>query len=402
MSISVKTSSLCFFIFVSLSSVLTGCMNSTTTSEPEIKPIVQDGKLRFPEGHVQLQLIKTKAGEEAKTFAMDLPARLVWDEERTQRVYAPFAGRVLQIKADLGSLVSKGSPLLLLSSPEFGAAQSDLAKSLADVSVAEKAFSRQRELFEAGVTPKKDLEQAQADYERANAENERALSKIRLYGGGQLVNQQLVLSSDLNGVVVQRNVNPGQEVRPEQFGPGSPALFVVTDPSRLWVQIDAKETDLGTLKPGAIFELSISVLAGQKFKGTVIASSDFIDSNTRTIKIRGSINNASRVLKAEMLGTMRMERNLGSGVVVPTTAVYLKGSKHIIFVQIAPGTFEFRDVDIGFESPYEVVISSGLKKGELVVYENGLLLAREFSLAMDTVSHDGLKNIQALRSVVNK
>ncbi|MEI6384614.1 MAG: efflux RND transporter periplasmic adaptor subunit, partial [Betaproteobacteria bacterium] len=232
-------------------------MNSTTTSEPEIKPIVQDGKLRFPEGHVQLQLIKTKAAEEAKTFAMDLPARLVWDEERTQRVYAPFAGRVLQIKADLGSLVSKGSPLLLLSSPEFGAAQSDLAKSLADVSVAEKAFSRQRELFEAGVTPKKDLEQAKADYERANAENERALSKIRLYGGGQLVNQQLVLSSDLNGVVVERNVNPGQEIRPEQFGPGSPALFVVTDPSRLWVQIDAKETDLGTLKPGAIFELSI-------------------------------------------------------------------------------------------------------------------------------------------------
>ena len=197
------------------------------------------------------------------------------------------------------------------------------------------------------------------------------------------MNQQLALRATVAGVVVERNLNPGQELRPEQSGPGMPALFVVTDPTSLWVQIDARESEVGTLKPGASFELVIPTLPGQKFEGKVIAASDFIDPATRTIKIRGIVANPQRLLKAEMLATARIERQLGAGVLVPASAVLLNGTRHSVFVQTQPGIFEPRDVELGYQGPREVVVSRGLEVGEQVVSNNVLLLARQFRLAQE-------------------
>ena len=182
----------------------------------------------------------------------------------------------------------------------------------------------------------------------------------------------------ISGTVVERNLNPGQEVRPDQSGPGVPALFVVTDPTSLWVQIDARESEIGTLKIGSTFELVIPSLGGQKFEGRVTAAADYIDPATRTIKVRGVVANPNRLLKAEMLATARIERMLGSGVVVPSQAVSLIGSKHTVMVQTQPGVFESRDVTLGYQGPRETVVSSGLEAGEQVVSENMLLLARTF------------------------
>jgi cobalt-zinc-cadmium efflux system membrane fusion protein len=363
--------------------VLTACTEAPPPPAAEVRPIIQGNQLRFPMGHPQLSLLKSTAAIQATTLSVDLPARLVWNEELTQRIYAPFAGRVTQIRVDLGQSVSKGASLLSVSSPEFGAAQADAAKAMADAKIADKTLARQKELFEAGIAARKDLEQADADAARAQAEADRANARTRLYGGGHQVNQQLTLMSDVNGMVVERNVNPGQELRSEQSGPGMPALFVVTDPSQLWVQIDAKEADVATLKPGSSFDLLVQALPGQVFKGKVVAAADFIDPVTRTIKIRGAIANPQRLLKAEMLGTARIQRQLGQGVVVPATGVFLRGTQHRVFVETAPGTYEVREVALTYEGAKESVVSNGLSVGDKVVTDNGLLLAREFRMAAD-------------------
>jgi len=366
-----------------LTLLLSACSEPPPPVAAEVRPIIQGNQLRFPAGHPQLNLLKSTAAVQATTLTVDLPARLVWNEERTQRIYAPFAGRVTQIRADLGQNVSKGMSLVSVSSPEFGGAQADAAKAVADANNANKALARQKELFDAGIAARKDLDQAEADAARTQAESDRANARTRLYGGNHQVNQQLSLMSELSGVVVERNVNPGQELRSEQSGPGMPALFVVTDPSQLWVQIDAKEADVGTLRPGASFDLLVTALPGQVFKGKVVAAADFIDPVTRTIKIRGAIANPQRLLKAEMLGTARIQRQLGQGVVVPATGVFLRGTQHRVFVESAPGTYEVREVVLTYEGAKESVISSGLSVGDKVVTDNGLLLAREFRMAAD-------------------
>ena len=368
---------------------------------PVPSPIIQGQQLRFPAGHPHLALLNTATAEAAQSISIELPAHLVWNEERTQRIYPAFAGRVLKLNVDVGQTVKVGQALATLASPEFGAAQADTAKAQADAQLFARALARQQELFQAGIVSRKDLEQAEADAARAQAEYARAQARTRMYGSANDVNQQLGLSATVPGVVVERNLGAGQEVRPDQGGPGSAPLFVVTDPSSLWVQLDAREADIGSLKPGTTITLTFPNLPGQNFEAQIAATGDFIDSNTRSIKVRAVVDNRQRLLKAEMLGTARIERKVGSGVLIPASAVQLRGTEHWAYVQTEPGVFEPRRVKLGYEGMQQVLVIEGLKAGELVVKENGLLLARQFRNAMEE-SKDHAPAIQPSASEATK
>ena len=184
-------------------------------------------------------------------------------------------------------------------------------------------------------------------------------------------------------MVVERNINPGQELRADQSGPGIPPLFVITDPQQLWVQIDAREMDLPSLKPGRDILIKVPSLPEASFKAQVHAVADYIDPSTRTIKVRAVVPNPQRLLKGEMLATAHFERTFTDTLVVPATAVYLRGTQHMVFVQSAAGVFEPRSIVVLYEGPKEVLISEGLQAGERVVIQNGLLLARELRNAQD-------------------
>lgn len=360
--------------------VLAACYQAPAPEAPlQPNPTLEGTQLRFPAGHPQLKQIGITAAAPGRMLTVDLPARVVWNEERTQRIYPAFAGRVLRITTDVGQPVKPGTVLVQLASPDFGAAQADTAKARVDLQHAQQRLARQRELFEAGVAPRKDLEQSEAEAARAHAEVQRAEARTKLYGAsGAGVDQRLSLTAGIAGVVVERNLTPGQELRPDQTGPGVPPLFVLSDPTLLWVVIDARETEAGTLRPGATFELIVPTLPGRKFEGKVTAAADSIDPATRTIKVRGVVGNPDRALKAEMLATARVERSIGSGVVVPAQSISLRGTQHWVMVESQPGVFEPRDVEVGYASPKEVLITSGLEAGERVVSENLLLLARQY------------------------
>ena len=365
-----------------LLALLAGCQDKTEPVAGTPLPIIENNQLRYPAGHPQLKLLVTETAREARTFDVELPARLVWNEERTQRVYPAFAGRVSRIVADVGQRVGAGQVLAELASPEFGAAQADTSRAQADAQLAKQALMRQRELFDAGVVARKDLEQAEADAARTQAEVARAQARTRLYGSSAGVNQMLGLRSDIAGTVVERNLNPGQELRPDSSG--NAPLFVVTDPTTLWVQIDAQEADVRDLRPGAKVQLMVPVLGEQPFEATVRAVTDQIDPGTRTIKVRATVANPERLLKSEMLAKVRYARAVGKSVEVPASAVFLRDKEHYVFVQNAPGVFEPRDVKVLVEGAQKVLLSEGLKDGEQVVVQNGLLLARELRIARET------------------
>lgn len=364
---------------------LSACQNKSEPTPTIPQPIIESNRLRYPAEHPQLKLLVSVAAQPAQSITVELPARIVWNEEKTQRIYPAFAGRVGRIAADVGQRVRAGQVLAELASPEFGAAQADTTRTQADARLAQQNLQRQRELFEAGVLARKDLEQAEAEAARSQAEAARAQARTRLYGSATDVNQQLTLRADIAGTVVERNINPGQELRPDNM---AAPLFTVSDPSSLWVQIDAQEADLPDLRPGARVALVVPSLAQEPVQATVQAVTDQIDPLSRTIKVRATVANPQRLLKNEMLARARYERQVGQSLAVPASAVFLRGSQHFVFVQGAPGLFETRDVRVVHEGPQRTLVGAGLREGELVVSENGLLLARELRLAQEA-THTG-------------
>lgn len=365
---------------LALVTLITGC-HPETTPESAGDPKVTGEKISFPAHSPQLATLELAPAELCASASTQLSGRLIWNDDVTVRIFTPFAGRVRSLATDLGQTVEKNSPLAEIESPDFGQAQADARKAESDLKLAERNLARLRELFAHGAAAQKDVEAAEANQSQAEAEQARAAAKIAAYGANaDLLDEVFALRSPLAGTVVDKNINPGQEIRPDQMLANMPEvtapLFVVSDPAHLWIQIDATEVDLPQMPPGREFTFTSRAFPGQTFTGRVEKVAEFIDANTRTIKVRGAVDNARRQLKAEMFVTVNLPSDEAAALSVPATAVFLKGEKHFVFVQDQPGQFTRQEVAIGSEQAGRVRILTGLQAGQSVV-TNGCILLQQ-------------------------
>jgi cobalt-zinc-cadmium efflux system membrane fusion protein len=317
--------------------------------------------------------LKVALVEPDKGSTLRLPGRLVWNEEKTVRVFPQLSGRVQSIAADVGSTVKAGQLLAVLSSPDYGQAKADARKARADAQVATQAQERSRQLRDAGVIAEKDWQQAEAGAIGAKAEADRANQRLAGLGGDS--DGSYALKSPLAGVVVERNLNPGMEFRPDQ---ATAPLFVVTDPASLWIQVDAGEADLAKLKKGEPLFIESRQYPGERFQGVIRHVADFVDPTSRTIKVRGEVPNADRRLKGEMFVNALVELPATSALRVPSAAVFLLGDKRYVFVDEGGGRYRRQRVEAGGEREGWVEISAGLQAGEKVVTEGNLHLLKFF------------------------
>ena len=88
-------------------------------------PKVEGERIVFAAASPQLAALVAAPAATGKAPSLKLAGRIVWDEDRTVRVYPAFAGRVATILAKPGDTVKAGQPLANLASPEFGQAQAD-------------------------------------------------------------------------------------------------------------------------------------------------------------------------------------------------------------------------------------------------------------------------------------
>jgi cobalt-zinc-cadmium efflux system membrane fusion protein len=285
---------------------------------------------------------------------------------------------VLQILVKTGEHVSRGQTLAKLASPDFGQAQADARRAESDFALAEKNLSRLRELNAAGVSSRKDLAAAEADYARADAERARAMGKIKLYSaaGSDSVDQTFSLASPIDGVIVERNINPGQELRTDLQLSNSPAMFVITDPTRLWVQLDAAESQLAALRSARQIRLRTAAWPDETFTASLDNISDFIDPATRTVRVRGTVENRERKLKGEMFVTAELQEAPTADMQIPERALLLSGGNYFVFVEEKPGRYSRQDVKVDSVRDGVVSVSSGVKLGQKVVIEGNLFLHR--------------------------
>jgi cobalt-zinc-cadmium efflux system membrane fusion protein len=367
------------FCLYGLCAVLGAC--GKAPEKVEDGPRVEGESVVFPADSLQLKALTTQVATSASEDQLPLSGRLIWDETRTVRVFAPLGGRIVHLDASPGDKVKAGDALVTLSSPDFGEAQAEVAKANADFSVATKSLERARELHKAGIIADKDMEQTEADFARAGAERNRAVARTHAYGNlGNGVDQKFTLRAPIAGLVVERNANPGQEVRPDPAS--DTALFVISDPSHLWVNLDLPENAIGAVKPGMKVVLHVSALGDETREATIEHVADFIDTNTRRLRARGVVDNTDRRLKAEMFTNAEITVNRGDFIRVPASTVILLGKIQYVFVEDAPGHFRRQAVvaeDSGFGS---MRVRSGLKNGDKVVSEGALLLQQIISMTV--------------------
>ena len=333
---------------------------------------VEGGRtLRIQPGAPQLSYLHIEAVAALPAPLIEaLNARVAYDDNVTARVFAPAAGRILALPVQAGDAVAAGARLAVLDIPDYA----DLHKADAELRLRRAAFERARLLFDHDAIARKDLEAAENDLAAAGAESERAHARLRnlrpLAGQGGFA-----LNSPLAGIVTERQANPGMEVRPDQDKP----LFVVSDPSRLWVIAELPEKDLARVRVGQSVGIEVDAWPQKSFPGRVLAVGDVVDAQSRRVPVRCSVDNHERLLKPEMFARVTLESEGRHLPRVPNKSIVTEGVNDFVFVEKEAGVIEKRQVKLSWRGHETSFVGEGLAAGERVVTAGALLLNAELS-----------------------
>ena len=254
--------------------------------------------LRLSAGAAKLAEVQTSPVE--RRFAevtIELAGRVEADEARVRQVSSWTAGRIERLFVDYtGVPVKAGEHLVEIYSPELYAAQEELLE-------AQRAVLRLQGGNEFALKAIKETAQASRDKLRLLGFDEKRLTKIEKTGKAQAV---VEVFSPAGGVVIEKLAREGMYVRT-----GTP-LYTVADLSKVWVILDAYESDLAFLRLGQQVETRTEAYGDEVFAGRISFVSPTLDPVTRTTRIRIILDNPGGRLRPGMLTRSTIQVRLGT------------------------------------------------------------------------------------------
>ena len=331
------------------------------------------------------------AADLAKT--LELPGQLVPNEDRTARVGAPAQGRIMAVHVQLGDRVAQGQPLVTLQSPEASAARADLEKAVAGLAsaragatYARTARERAERLLAIKAASRQEAERTQADDEAARAVLQQAQAEVARARaaaaqlGGASVSGAMVLRSPVTGIVLSREAAPGTVA-----DAGAP-LVTVADTRVLWLEVAASDRVAGGIRPGARVRFRVPAFPADTFEARVQSVGGALDTATRTVPVRATVDNGAGRLRPAMFATTWIESGeRRQAVLLPTEAVQLLDNRSVVFVARPDGkggaTFERRDIEAGPPAGGQTPVLGGIAPGDVVVVAGAFAVKSEFARA---------------------
>lgn len=368
----------------------TGCDRAPAPAE-ESRPKRSSDEarlVRFPldevtRSGVTVEPVKRTAFRTYRTF----PGVIRPNENALANITTLVRGRVAEVHADLGQMVKANQLLAVLHSGDLGLAQSAYLKARARRHVAEQAYQRAQFLYKEKVIGQAEEQRREGEMISIRAEAQEALEGLRLLGMDdkqirslertQTIRSQVPIVAPFAGRVIARDLTKGELVETTH------KLFVVADLSKVWVVANVSEKDVSyvqraTAVPNQPVGVYVAAYPDDVFQGTVVYVGDVLDTATRTMQVRLTLDNSTGRLKPEMFATIRVSSEAAPDVlVVPEAAVQNDQSSSFVFVQQEPGVFEARTIRLGDKNGTFAEVLEGLREGEAVVKEGAFTLKSE-------------------------
>jgi len=335
--------------------------NATTPAEAPLTPIVLT-----PE---RMQSIGVETGTvEWKQVNDDIRATgtVDIDERLLSYVQVRFSGYVRKVFANATyQYVKKGEPLFTIYSPELVATQNEyllarrneallshsnvdgVASGAAALTTAAEARLRQWNIPEAEIATVRETGKPVSD---------------------------LVIDSPVSGYITERNALANLYVEP------TTRLYAIADLSRIWVNAQVFQDDVGRLKPNDAAQTTVDAYPGRTFRGRIESILPQVDLATRTVGVRLEISNPDLRLKPGMFVNVDFRTNMGRRLVVPASAILQSGARQLAFVDEGGGRLTPKDVVLGPRVGDEVIVLQGLSAGQRLVTSANFLIDSESQL----------------------
>jgi len=312
----------------------------------------------------------------------EFPATVQPNENELAEVTTLIRGRVVKVHVDVGQDVKKGTLLALLHSTDLGLAEAAYLKASAKLHEAELAYERARDLHQHKAVSLAEFQKREAELRTARAEAREARNRLELLGvqaeeiqrleREQTIRSDVPIRAPFEGRVIMRNITKGEVVDTTQ------KLFTVADLSEVWVVGNVPEKDVHFIHKDQAVEVVVAAYPHAIISGKITYIGDVLDPATRTMRLRVTVPNPSKVLKPEMFAMIRVYGTpRPDALTVPLAAVQSGPAGKMVFVQREPELFEARAVRLGEESDEVVAVLDGLRERELVVTKGAFVLKSE-------------------------
>ena len=267
------------------------------------------------------------------------------DESRHGIISAPVEGRIDGLAMNHeGQPISKRQPIATIFSRTLLSAANEYKLALDHSGLALEQAKRR-------------LEQYGLVWEQIQAIPQRQLDD--LYFG---------ILAPLTGTIVKSYVNEGQYVKEGE------KLFEIADFTRMWCMFTVYEQDLPFIHERQIVTVRVPSLPGEELKARVGFVSPNLDEATRSARVRVVLENAERRLKNKTFAEGTIELDAPEVLVIPRSAVLWAGSAPRVYIELAPGTYERRNVKLGRAGDALWEVLDGVKDGERVVLSGNMLM----------------------------
>jgi len=375
----------------------------------------QDAAKAEDTGHSQpgngpLQLSDSQASQihlstvpvESRTLPVELnvPAVVQANPNMTTPVTSLVPGRVEDVMVQHGDEVTRGKLLALVRSDEVGQIESELLSKLLELEaerkqvqvkmqLAQKIYERKKTLLEERIAARADLEVAENELEqeraalraisdKQEASTEAVVQRLKLFGIERSeverviktheIHHQFEIRAPRSGVITTRDADPGEIIT------AGKTLFIIADLSQVWLTAQLPEKDVSAVRCGQPVKAKVEGYPNKEFPGHLNFIDSHIETETRTLPVRATIQNGDRMLKPEMFGTLTIETARTTAFFLPSKCIQQIGESSVVYVRNSDKSFAERKVETGKILGDFVEVVSGLKSGDVVAEEGSLKL----------------------------
>ncbi len=217
------------------------------------------------------------------------------------------------------------------------------------------------------------LAQAQVDAENADLDVAKAATEVaqrELDELDELIKYAQVIAP-FDGVVTERNVEPGDLVRNAQTGSskeGKP-LFVISQYDKVRVRVHVPERDVPEATLGDSVGITLQALPGEVFTAEISRVAGVIDERTRTMLVEIDLDNAEGRIRPGMFGQAAITLvPPGSGLTLPVNAVHFDATGNgYVYLADASNKVAIVEIQTGLDDGTQIEIIDGLTGSDRVI-----------------------------------
>jgi Cu(I)/Ag(I) efflux system membrane fusion protein len=281
-----------------------------------------------------------------------------FDERLFSNITLKFDGYIGDLKTNfVGATVKKGQVLFTVYSPELLAAQQEYLQTLKH----RKNRSSEDTLLRAS---RQRLALWDMSAREIQALEQRGTPK-----------DYISIYAPRTGTLIERHITDGSAARMGQ------TLLTIADLSRVWIEAEVFEADLELVHVGMAATVALPYLPKHgSYPATVEYVYPYLKGDSRTGRIRMSLDNLTGELKPDMYTEVSLKVDLGHRLSVPEEAIIVAGKSRVVFKDLGGGRLKPVWIKTGRRVQGFVEVLEGLSLGDSVVTSGNFLIAAETRL----------------------